>query len=172
MSEPSEEKTKRKYLAHLNEYEWSYQYSLFYDDTEESRHLLDDMVGFKQALRRKWPDAAFLIRIQSHRKDVGNGHANRELQAFLSILCTNKLEGIMDGFLDPLFSAPVNIIYKRLSIAKQRQIFSSISRQRAHDLTKIFKDKTTPIKRYSVLNKAQLVTRELPLTELEQATEV
>lgn len=168
MSESSEEKTTRKYLQLLSDYEWSYQYSLFYDDPEESHHLLDDMVTFKQELRRKWPEAAFMIRIQSHRRDMGSGNANRILQAFLSILSTSKLQGIMDGFLDPLFSAPVNIMYKRLSIAKQKQIYGSIAIQRPHDLTKIFKDKTTPIRRYSVLNKAKLEKRQTPLIELEQ----
>lgn len=166
MSEHSEEKTKRKYLQLLNNYEWSYQYSLFYEEPEDSHHLLDDMVKFKQELRRKWPDAAFLIRIQSHRKDMGTGNANRVLQAFLSILSTSKLQGIMDGFLDPLFSAPVNILYKSLSTGKQKQIYGSIDRQKPHALTKVFKDKSTPIKRYSVLNKSKLVVREVPLMEL------
>ena len=97
---------------------------------------------------------------------MGTGNANRVLQAFLSILSTSKLQGIMDGFLDPLFSAPVNILYKSLSTGKQKQIYGSIDRQNPHALTKVFKDKSTPIKRYSVLNKSKLVVREVPLMEL------
>lgn len=171
MSESSEKKTKRNYLKLLNDYEWSYQYSLFYEDETDSRHLLDDMVKFKQELRRKWPDTAFLIRIQSHRKDVGTGNANRVLQGFLSILSTSKLQGIMDGFLDPLFSAQVKIMYRRLNIGKQKHIYSTIDGQRPHDLTKIFKHKTTPIRRFNVLNKTKLVERQIPLIELEQEYE-
>ncbi|MFG3502929.1 hypothetical protein ACGFZ7_17505 [Pseudomonas sp. NPDC047963] len=168
MSESSEEKTKRKYLQMMNDYEWSYQYSLFYDDPDDSCRLLDDMVKFKQALRRKWPNTAFLIRIQSHRRDMGAGRKDKLLQAFLSILSTSKLQGIMGGFADPLFSAQVNIMYKRLSVGKQKQIYSSIARQNPHDLAKVFKDKAGPIKRYSILNKTKLAKRETPLIQLEQ----
>lgn len=168
MSESSDEKTRRKYLQLMNDYEWSYQYSLFYDDPHDSRRLLDDMVKFKQALRRKWPDTAFLIRVQSHRKDMGNGNANKVLQAFLSILSTSKLQGIIDGFLDPLFSAPVNVMYRRLSLGKQKQIYHSIARQRPHDLTKVFKAKTSPIKRYSVLNRAKMLPRQSALVDVNE----
>ena len=90
------------------------------------------------------------------------------LQAFLSILSTSKLQGIMGGFADPLFSAQVNIMYKRLSVGKQKQIYSSIARQNPHDLAKVFKDKAGPIKRYSILNKTKLAKRETPLIQLEQ----
>ncbi|NKQ10643.1 hypothetical protein [Pseudomonas sp. SST3] len=166
MSETSEEKTKRKYLQLMNDYEWSYQYSIFYDDPSYSCRLLEDMVGFKQALRRKWPDTAFLIRIQSHRREMGAGSNNKVLQAFLSILSTSKLQGIMDGFLDPLFAVQVNIMYKRLSIDKQKRMYQAIAQQMPHDLSKVFKDKTGPIKRYTILNKTKLAKRENPLTEL------
>lgn len=168
MSETSEEKTRRRYLQIMNDYEWSYQYSLFYDNPDDSYRLLDDMVKFKQALRRKWPNTAFLIRIQSHRRDMGTERKDKVLQAFLSILSTSKLQGVMDGFLDSLFSAQVNIIYKKLSVGKQKQIYNSIARQQPHDLAKVFKHKKGPIKRYSILNKTRLAKRLTPLIELEQ----
>ena len=87
MSETSEEKTKRKYLAVLRGYRWSYQHSIFYDDPEQSHALLDHMVRFKQVLRRRCPDQPFLIRVQALKK--GAVH-----QAFLSIITTAKVEDL------------------------------------------------------------------------------
>lgn len=165
MTESADNKTKRKYLKMLNQYEWSYQYSIFYEDAQDSHKLLDDMVGFKQRLRRKYPDTAFLVRIQAHRKRWEG--ASPELQAFLMILSTSKLQGILDDYLDSQFTAPVRMIYQKISEGKLRSIYRSIAKQSPHQLHKIFTAPTSTIKRFSVLNKTKLVERSEKLMETE-----
>jgi hypothetical protein len=133
VSETSEDKTKRKYLTVLRGYQWSYQHSVFYDDPELSVGLLDDMVAFKQTLRRRCPDQPFLIRVQALKKGA-------IYQAFLSIIT---------------FPATMNVVGRRLSAERLSQQASVIEESKPHDLSKLF-DKAG-INRWSVLNKQHLV---------------
>ena len=154
MSETSEDKTKRKYLAMLTDHQWSHRYSVFYDDLALSNHLLTDMVGFKQALRKQYPDQPFLIRIQVK---VGNGRGDKTLQAYLMILTTARSEGLKE-VADNAFSSEVNVMSDKLAPAKLESIASAIDTQKPHDLTKVFGN--VRIRRWSVLNKDALIIRE------------
>lgn len=153
MSEASEEKSKRIYLHLLRDYQWSYQHSLFYDDLKESTALLDDMVRFKQELRRKCPDQPFLIRIQLHnRKTVHNPDGG--LQAYLVILTTKNADKPIRESADKAMSAPCNVISMSLSPGKLARAASAIKVQKPHDLKRLFgKEK---INRFTVLNKNKL----------------
>jgi hypothetical protein len=146
VSESSEEKTKRKYLTVLRGYQWSYQHSVFYDDPEQSHALLDDMVKFKQVLRRRCPDQPFLIRVQALKK--GAVH-----QAFLSIITTAKVEDLR-GIANKTFPATMNVVGRRLSAERLSQQARVIEKAKPHDLSKLF-DKAG-INRWSVLNKQHL----------------
>lgn len=146
MSETSEEKTKRKYLAVLRGYQWSYQHSVFYNDAEQSHALLDDMVRFKQVLRRRCPDQPFLIRVQALKK--GAVH-----QAFLSIITTAKVEDI-EGIANKTFPSVMNVRGRLLSAERLSQQGHVIEEAKPHDLSKLF-DKAG-INRWSVLNRSQL----------------
>ena len=143
MSEASEEKTKRKYLAVLRGYRWSYQHSIFYDDPEQSHALLDHMVRFKQVLRRRCPDQPFLIRVQALKK--GAVH-----QAFLSIITTAKVVDLRD-IANKTFPATMNVVGRRLSDERLSQQARVIEKAKPHDLSKLF-DKAG-INRWSILNK-------------------
>lgn len=146
MSETSEDKTKRKYLAVLRGYQWSFQHSVFYDDPEQSQGLLDDMASFKQMLRRRCPDQPFLIRVQALKK--GAVH-----QAFLSIITTAKVEDLR-GIANKTFPAVMNARGRRLSAERLSQQANVIEEAKPHDLSKLF-DKAG-INRWSVLNKDKL----------------
>lgn len=148
MSESSEEKTKRKYLAVLRGYQWSYQHSVFYDNPEQSHALLDHMVRFKQVLRRRCPDQPFLVRIQTLKK----GSAPH--QAYLTIFTTKKVEDLRE-MANKVFPTIMNVMGKKLSVEKLDQIARAIEKQKPHDLSKVL-DKTG-INRWSVLNKHLLV---------------
>jgi len=150
VSESSEEKTKRKYLTVLRDYQWSYQHSVFYDDPEQSLGLLEDMASFKQMLRRRCPDQPFLIRVQALKK--GAVH-----QAFLSIITTAKVDDLRE-MANKVFPAVMNVLGKKLSVDKLDQIAKTIEKQKPHDLSKLF-DKTG-INRWSVLNKHLLLPLE------------
>jgi hypothetical protein len=146
VSETSEEKTKRKYLTVLRGYQWSYQHSIFYKDAEQSHALLDDMVRFKQVLRRRCPDQPFLIRVQALKR--GAVH-----QAFLSIITTAKVEDLQE-IANNTFPALMNVVGRRLSAERLSQQASVIEEAKPHDLSKLF-DKSG-INRWTLLNKQRL----------------
>lgn len=154
MSETSEDKTKRKYLAMLTDHQWSHRYSVFYANPKMSNKLLTDMVGFKQALRKQYPDQPFLIRIQTTTRGL-NG--DKTLQAYLTILTTARSENLK-GVASKNFSSEVNVPSEKLLPAKLQSIASAIDTQKPHDLSKVFGD--VRIRRWSVLNTDALIIRE------------
>lgn len=162
MSETSEEKSKRNYLHLLRDYQWSYQHSLFYDDLKESTALLDDMVRFKQVLRRMCPDQPFLIRIQLHNRKTPH-NPDGGLQAYLVILTTESADKQIKAAAAKAMSAQCNVMSMRLTPEKIRKAASAIKVQKPHDLERLFgKEK---INRFTVLNKNKLVPLALPLNE-------
>lgn len=150
MSESSEAKTKRKYLAVFRDYQWSYQHSVFYDDPEESHALLEHMVRFKQVLRRQHPDQPFLVRIQALKKGVATH------QAYLTIFTTKKVEDLRE-LTNKVFPSTMNVLGKTLSVEKHDQIARAIEKQKPQDLSKVFG--RVGINRWSVLNRGRLVSR-------------
>lgn len=150
MSESSEDKTKRKYLAVLKGNSWNYQYSIFYDKPELSVNMLSDMAKFKPRLSRLFPNQPFLIRLQELRK-------GRVRQVFLSIITTAKVENLRE-IASKMFPAVMNVKSRALSAEKLDTIADAIERQVPHDLNRFFNKEVVP--RWSVLNKELLVIRE------------
>lgn len=151
MSETSEDKTKRRYLALLKGHQWSHQYSVFYDDLMLSNQLLTDKGPFLQTLRKHYPGQPFLVRIQTK---MGNGRGDKELQAYLMILTTARSDGFKE-IVDKTFTSVMNVISKPLVGLKPFTIADAINNQKPHDLTKVFGD--VRIKRWTLLNKPMLV---------------
>lgn len=150
MSEASPDKTKRRYIKLLTDYQWNYRYSVFYDDLTLSSQLITDKEEFQQRLRKEFPEQPFLIRVQTK---VGGLDDSKTLQAYLTILTTAKSEGLKQVVHDS-FPAHMNVMSEPLSAGKLKSITSAIENQRPHNLKKVFGD--IRIKRYSVLNKAKL----------------
>lgn len=153
MSESSDDKSKRKYLHLLLNYQWSYQYSLFYEDREESKTLLDDMIRFKQELRRKCPDQPFLIRIQLHNRKTEHS-PDGGLQAYLVILTTERADKSIETAADKAMSTQCNILNRKLTVEKITKIASAIRVQKPHNLERFFGK--VKINRYTLLNKNKL----------------
>jgi len=151
VSETSQDKTKRMYIALLTENQWSYRYSVFYADPSLSNRLLTDMVGFKQSLRRVYPNQPFLIRIQTK---VGGLDDNTTLQAYLTILTTARSENLK-GVAHDTFSSEVRIQRGKVSAEKLASMASAIDKQKPHNLQKVFGD--IRIRRWTLLNKPMLV---------------
>jgi hypothetical protein len=150
MSEASPDKTKRRYIKLLTDYQWSYRYSVFYDDLTLSSKLITDKEEFQQRLRKEFPEQPFLIRVQTK---VGGLVDSKALQAYLTILTTAKSERLKQ-VVHESFASDMNIMSGPLSDRKLKSITCAIENQRLHDLKKIFGG--IRIKRYSVLNKAKL----------------
>lgn len=152
MTETSEDKTKRNFAALLLKPIWKFRYSVFYADRPGSKELLKDQKSFRQALRRKYPDQPFLIRIQVlQRGDVS------QRQAYLTLYTTQKAEGI-DKLAYRCFPAEVRVPSSELTLEQCKVKAHKILTQRPHDLTKIFGN--VPIRRYGVLNKHLLLDLE------------
>lgn len=150
MSETSEDKSKRKYLKLLNDYEWNYQHSLFYENPEDSKLLLDDMIRFKQFSRRRCADHALLIRVQLLRKKTAYNPNGTE-QAYLTILATKDIKASIQEAAKTTISSPCNVVIKQLSAEKKNSIASAIKSQKPHNLERFFgKEK---INRFTVLNR-------------------
>lgn len=153
MTETSDSKSKRSYLKLLNDYEWNYQHSLFYEDIQDSKALLDDMVRFKQLLRRKCPSQPFLIRIQLHNRKT-DFNPDGGVQAFLVILTTiNAHAGIAEAA-DNAMQAPYNVLSKKLTIEKTDKMASTIKSQKPHNLERFFGK--FKVNRFSLLNRKKL----------------
>ncbi|MFR0692158.1 hypothetical protein ACLUTX_22365 [Enterobacterales bacterium AE_CKDN230030158-1A_HGKHYDSX7] len=143
MTETSEEKTKRKYVDQLMAGVWTYQYSIFYQNPDESLRLIDDAASFRQGLGRRLPNQPFLIRVSLK----GTGISK---QAWLSVLTTQKSPELID-WAEQKFSLPVNVIFRRYSQAKAEQTARAILKFRPHDLKHFFgKEK---VNRYALINK-------------------
>lgn len=161
MSETSKDKSKRKYLKSLNDYAWNYQHSLFYQEPEDSRSLLDDMIRFKQSLRRKCADHALLIRIQLLRKKTAH-NTNGTEQAYLTILATENIKQSIKDIAENTISSPCNIVAKQLNTEKKNRIASTIKSQKPHNLERFFEKKK--VNRFTLLNKDK-ATKEQDITQ-------
>jgi hypothetical protein len=147
MSETSEDKTKRKFVAHLRKPIWTIQYSVFYVNPAESYRLLEDQKRFRRELKRKFPDQPFLVRVQTHRK--GKIH-----QAYLTLFTTQKVDGI-EELAKRYFPLEVNVANQPLTVEECESKANTILTQNLHDLTKLFG--TVRIRRHDVINKHWLV---------------
>jgi hypothetical protein len=147
MSETSEDKSKRKYVKVLRDNQWSYQYSVFYENPEESVGLLDHMVKFKRCLKREYSGVPFLFRIQLHT------HHSGELQAFLTLFTIEKLKGF-DELANKAFPSSMSTLYQRLTDEMLSSKASAILQQRPHSLSKVFSKEGQ--NRWGILNKDAL----------------
>ncbi|MDX9664436.1 hypothetical protein QMK50_05565 [Pseudomonas sp. P5_152] len=150
MSESSEDKTKRRFLAVLKGNSWNYQYSVFYDKPELSVNMLSDMAKFKQRLSRLYPDQPFLIRLQELRKGIVR-------QVFLSIITTAKVENLRE-IANKMFPTVMNVKSRALTAEKLDQIAASIDKQAPHNLNRFFNKEN--VHRWSVLNTPALIITE------------
>ncbi|OQR29416.1 hypothetical protein BWR15_26975 [Pseudomonas sp. T] len=141
--ETSEDKTKRKYLHLLDHYVWGYQYSIFYQDVDQSIDLLEDMKPFKQRLIRVCPDQPFLLRIQLLNR-LGRK------QAYLSILTTKRSKELEQAHESYWPSSDTRCLGRRLKQSKLDQISKAIATQRPHNLPAFFN--VSRVRRYALLN--------------------
>ena len=148
MSETSEERTKRQYLAVHRSEQWTYKHSIFYEHPEDSKALLDHMVKFKQLLRRRCSDQPFLIRIQTRLLPY------KPLQAFLILYTTAKVENLQE-IANKAFPAAMNVWGSKLPYWKLEQTATTIEKYAPHNPNKFFGKPS--VKRWSVLNKEKLV---------------
>ena len=150
MSETSEDKTKRKFVAHLRKPIWTIQYSVFYVNPAESYKLLEDQKRFRREMKRKFPEQPFLVRVQTHRK--GKTH-----QAYLTFYTTQKSDGV-EELAKRYFSSEVKVVSQPLTVEGCESKAGTILKQGLHDLEKVFGQ--VRIRRHDVINKHLLAVTE------------
>ena len=155
MSESSVNKTRRKFINLLTAYNWTYQHSVFYVEHAASVALLNDMVSFKQKLRRECPDQPFLLRMMLLNRDKNE-------QAYLTIFTTAKTPEV-ERIAGVAFSAETKVRHRKCSTSKLASITSAIAIQKPHNLNRFFGKKK--VNRYSVLNGHLLDKHRLVLIE-------
>lgn len=155
--ESSEDKTKRKMIDLLSNYQWSYQYSIFCDvhdlEYEEARdvamswiHDFDDK-KLRDYLRKTNETAIlFVTRAGKIRK-----RSDRKLvrQIYLTIYCNEALN--LDAC-ERYGSHNLNVIRRRVYAWKITSTCNAIKRQALHNL-----DSLGEKKRYTVINRKHLI---------------
>lgn len=155
MSETTQDKTKRKLLHALHTYPWSYQYSIFFDESEDSIYLLDELPIFKKALRRVFPAEAMLLHVRLLK--ASNHPIPRKTQAYVSIFTLNKLDATrLNSIMEKCISDQTRLLCRKISPSKLNRTINSIQKQSLHNLVKFFGEKK--VNRYALLNKAYLPT--------------
>lgn len=141
--ESSEDKTKRKFVAHLRKPIWKLQYSVFYVDRTESNRLLEDQKVFRRELKRKFPNQPFLVRVQTLQRGATP-------QAYLTLYTTQKADGLKE-LAERYFPTEINVPVRELSVEQFEVKAHKILTQKPHDLTKLFGQ--VRIRRYGIINK-------------------
>ena len=141
--ETSEEKTKRKFTAYLRRPIWTYQYSVFYVNREDSGNLLEDQKRFRRGLKRKFPDQPFLVRVQTLQRGASR-------QAYLTIYTTQQTAGI-EALAKRYFPSEVNVPGRAVTVDECEVKAHKIMTQKPQDLAKLLGD--VRIRRYGVINK-------------------
>ncbi len=157
--ESSEDKTVRKMIYYLSNYEWLYQYSIFVDvvpleldDAKEVAKtwlLTFDDLKFRDYLRKMNSDVAMMYVL---RKTTHKNHPSgkRFQQYYITIFTTDSLSGIdkVNYYVD--YSC--NVLNRSVTCRKIESTCNALRKQNLHDLSSLGNKK-----RYSILNKSKLV---------------
>ncbi len=156
MSEGSTDRTKREMIDLYKNYQWSYQYSVFYDNPKESTHLQDDLNRLRLKLKNRKGQPFFVVK-----RTLNRG----VLQAFATIFTTQEIEGF-DKFVNKSSEYEINTRKRKVSDNFLASTIQKLKIQKLHDLDSFFGRRN--IKRYSVINREQLVRRVVSLSELDE----
>jgi hypothetical protein len=146
MSEDTIEKTKRKMIDLFKDYEWTYQYSIFYDNPADSIHLEEDLNRLRVKIKKR--DQPLYIIKRTLNRGV--------LQAFATIFTTRAIEGF-DKLVSNSSQYEINIRKRKISDSFLVSTIQKLKKQKLHNLNIFFGRKS--IKRYSVINAKKLVKR-------------
>ncbi|WP_407532849.1 hypothetical protein [Acinetobacter baumannii] len=164
--ESSNDKTVRKMINYLSNYEWMYQYSMFVDvlsfeldeakDVTKNWLLKFDDKKFRDYLRKKKgnEDVAMMYVI---RKTIHKNHPSKKSfqQFYITMYSSNEIHGLDHAQFYSDF--PLNILSRRVTDTKIKSTCSALKNQKLHDLSLLGGKK-----RYTIINKAKLRPIEAP----------
>lgn len=158
--ESSNDKTIRKMIHNLSNYEWTYQYSIFVDvlyvELEEAKLIATDWLNkfndslFRDYLRKKNKDVAmmFIIRKTLHRRHSSNKKFH---QYYITIFSTDLIDGIenVGNYGNHIY----NVVNRKVTALKIQTTCNALQSQNLHDISSL------NIHRYSLINKSKLIPK-------------
>lgn len=164
MTESAEKRSKRVFLKHFNEYEWTCQLTLFYPDYLDSLNTFEHSKVLRKAIIRAFPEQAFLYRHCSRFYPVAQltsppvTEKKYVVMPYLTFFTNKKImtEAFAD-FVKGMLGIPVHIKKRNLKDSKKASYSSTVKNQRPHNLHNLHKFPNAPskINRFSFLNKKQ-----------------
>lgn len=159
--ESSNDKTVRKMINYLSNYEWMYQYSMFVDvlsfELEEAKDVAKNWLlkfddkKFRDYLRKKKgnEDVAMMYVI---RKTIHKNHPSKKSfqQFYITMYSSNEIHGLDHALSYSDF--PLNILSKRVTDTKIKSTCSALKNQKLHDISSL-----NGKNRYSIINQAKLI---------------
>lgn len=159
--ESSNDKTVRKMINYLSNYEWMYQYSMFVDvlsfELDEAKNVAKNWLlkfddkKFRDYLRKKKgnEDVAMMYVI---RKTIHKNHpAKKSFQQFyITMYSSNEIHGLDHA--QSYSDFPLNILRRRVTDTKIKSTCSALKNQKLHDISSL-----NGKNRYSIINQAKLI---------------
>ncbi|MFW2171761.1 hypothetical protein ACG93W_18245 [Acinetobacter baumannii] len=164
--ESSNDKTVRKMINYLSNYEWMYQYSMFVDvlsfELEEAKNVAKNWLlkfddkKFRDYLRKKKgnEDVAMMYVI---RKTIHKNHPSKKSfqQFYITMYSSNEIHGLDHA--QSYSDFPLNTLDRKVTDKKIKSTCSALKNQKLHDLSLLGGKK-----RYTIINKAKLRPIEAP----------
>ncbi|MFD1259703.1 hypothetical protein [Entomomonas asaccharolytica] len=161
MSETSKDKTKRKLLSYYKDYIWEQKISLFpqaESDKSFIKIIPEYMNNFKNKLMRSFPDVAFLVEIRRHFNRMYKKH-----QIIMVIHCSKKINyKEVECLVENVYESEARMLDSKVTDRELLRNYNSIKKQGLHNIESLLGKK---IRRYNIINKAQLRVRNICLGE-------
>jgi hypothetical protein len=160
MSETSEDRSKRIFINYLKQYEWTYQYTVFYTNYRESKSGYLHSSRFKRLIRKGYPNYPFLYRIGLSRGITRHlveyiGPNKTTLLPYHTFI-TNTGQIMTEEFGDLLNPDCLDLFVekRRFTINRLENYISTVKKGKPHDLKKFF-NYDGKINRFAILNKSK-----------------
>jgi hypothetical protein len=160
--ELSADKTKREIVNLLTNYQWQYQYSIFFDvsdkDSDTAKRLAIEWfdsfndIKFRDYLRKTSKTALlFMIRTGFIRNRLDKKTIK---QVYITLYCNNKLslDDVIYNYYDTDEVVGINVMSRKVTDYKINTTVTAIKSQKLHDLSML-----SGKKRHSLINKKLLI---------------
>lgn len=166
MSESSADKTKRKILNNLSEYQWKQQISLYpnppLDDLEKAKLLAirivpDNLNQFKDMLRRTFKEVGFFVSIRSlvstRSYELRQAYPSKQFkQIYMTIFASEEVdEKKLMHVINSTYGQSVKDQIREVNPSKLMKSIKTIAREPLHSIHALLVD-YPKIKRFSKLN--------------------
>ena len=159
--ESSEDKTVRRIIYYLSNYQWKYQYSIFVDvyslELDEAKAVVKEWLlsfddsKFREYLRKKNKNTGMMYVI---RKTTHKNHSSgkRFQQYYITIFASDAIDGIdnVSNYGDCIYK----VIDRKITDTKIETTCNALKTQQLHDISSLGSKK-----RYTVINKSKLIPK-------------